>query len=104
MSKSKGIRFYCKEDEHWMRNCPKYLALKRSSKIFLLVLKYMFSKNTPEFLVCGIGTNTYLQLTFMGSRKLKNQEKKIQTLKVWSWNENFKVVIFRSFMIYMNDI
>jgi hypothetical protein len=39
-----------------------------------------------------------------GSRKPENQENKRQTLKVWSWNENSKVVIFRSFMIYMNDI
>jgi hypothetical protein len=64
----------------------------------------MFSKNLLEFLVCGFGTNTCLQLDCKGSRKPENQEKKRQTLKVWTWNENSKVVIFRSFMIYMNDI
>jgi hypothetical protein len=60
--KAKGICFYCKEDGHWMRNCPKYLALKHSGKRFLLVLIYKFSKNPPEFLVCEFGTNTYCNL------------------------------------------
>jgi hypothetical protein len=87
-----------------MRNYPKYLAHIHLGKSFLLFLRYMFIKNPPEFLVCRFGTNTYLQLDCKGSRKLKNQEKKRRTLKVWSWNENSKVVIFRSFMIYMNDI
>jgi hypothetical protein len=67
--KAKGKCFYCKEDGQWMRNYPKYLALKHSGKSFLLVLRYMFSKNLPEFLVCGFDTNTCLQLTCKGSRK-----------------------------------
>jgi hypothetical protein len=37
-SKSKGICFYC-EDGQWMKNCPKYIALKHSGKRFLLVFK-----------------------------------------------------------------
>jgi hypothetical protein len=61
-SKSKGkaddICFYCSGDRHWMRNCPKYLVLKHSGKSFLLVLRYMFSKNPSEILVYGFGTNT----------------------------------------------
>jgi hypothetical protein len=101
---AKWICFYCKEGGKWMRNYPKYPSLKHSGKSFLLILRYMFSKNPPEFLVCGFGTNTCLQLDCKSSRKPKNQEKKRQTLKVWSWNENSKVVIFRSFIIYMNDI
>jgi hypothetical protein len=83
-----------------MRNYPKYLPLKHSSKSFLLVLRYLFSKNPLKFLVCG----SCLQLDCNGSKKPENQEKKIQILKVWSWNENSKVVIFRSFRVYMNDI
>lgn len=55
-SKSKGnakwICFYCKDDGHWMRKCPKYLTLKHSGKSFLLVLRYTFSKNPSELLVC----------------------------------------------------
>jgi len=58
--KVKGICFYYKDDEQWMRNCPKYLALKHSSKNFLLVLRHMFSKNPPKFMVCGFGINTCL--------------------------------------------
>jgi hypothetical protein len=68
-----------------MRNCPKYLslkhclkylALKHSGKRFLLVLRYMFSKNPPEFLVCGFGTNTCLQLDCMGSKKTRKPRRK----------------------------
>jgi hypothetical protein len=59
-----------------MRNCPKYLELKHLGKHFLLVLRYMFSKNPPEFLVCGFGTNTCLQLDCMGSRKTKKLRRK----------------------------
>jgi hypothetical protein len=102
--KAKGICFYCKENGQLMRNYPKHLALKHSAKKFLLVLRYMFSKNPPEFLVCGFGTNTCLQLDCKGFEKPENQKKKRQTLKVWSFNENSKIVIFRTFMIYMNDI
>jgi hypothetical protein len=32
--KPKGICFNCNENGHWMRNCPKYLAIKRSGKVF----------------------------------------------------------------------
>lgn len=88
--KAKGICFYCKGGQ-WMRNYSKHLAHKHLGKSFLLVLRYMFIKNPPEFLVCRFGTNTCLQLDCKGSRKPKNQE-------------NSKVVIVRSFMVYMNDI
>jgi len=59
-----------------MRNCPKYLALKHSGKCFLLVLRYMFSKNPLEFLVYGFGTNTCLQLDCMDFKKTKKPRKK----------------------------
>jgi mannose/fructose/N-acetylgalactosamine-specific phosphotransferase system component IIC len=55
-----------------MRNCPKYLELKHLGKHFLLVLRYMFSKNPPEFLVCGFGTITCLQLEAWVLGKPKN--------------------------------
>jgi hypothetical protein len=74
--KAKGIWFYCKEDEKWMRNCPKYLELQHSRKRFLLVLRYMFSKNPLDFLVCGFGTNTCLQLDCMGSRQTRKPRRK----------------------------
>jgi hypothetical protein len=68
--KAKGICFYCKEDGHWTRNCPKSLALKYLGKSFLLALRYTCSKNPPEFLVCGFATSTSLQLDCQGSMKL----------------------------------
>lgn len=64
----------------------------------------MFSKNLPKLLVYGFGTNTCLQLDCKDSRKPENQENKKIDLESWSWNENFKDVMFRSVMIYMNDI
>ncbi|XP_022139260.1 uncharacterized protein LOC111025819 [Momordica charantia] len=29
---AKGICFHCNQDEHWKRNCPKYLAEKKAEK------------------------------------------------------------------------
>ncbi|KAA0037366.1 gag/pol protein [Cucumis melo var. makuwa] len=29
---AKGKRYYCNEDEHWLRNCLKYLAEKKAEK------------------------------------------------------------------------
>jgi hypothetical protein len=35
MTRPKGYVFIAKEDEHWMRKYPKYLALKYLGKSFL---------------------------------------------------------------------
>jgi hypothetical protein len=42
----------------------------------LFLVKYMFSENPLEFLVCAFGTSTCLQLDCKGSRKPKTKERK----------------------------